>query len=112
MIRANGFLGNIRWFFRGYNSITRIKTIESRDELPRKIGRTLIVVGTEKPKWAILQCPCGCGDRIEVNLMRSRSPFWNLELGEQGASLYPSLWRSKATCGSHFWLRSSQIQWV
>lgn len=91
--------------------ISNIVRVGSRSELPDKLGRSLYVVG-EKPKWAILECPCGCGDTIDVNLMRSRSPVWELSMQNGKATLYPSLWVSKQKCGAHFWIRHGKIDWV
>jgi hypothetical protein len=36
------------------------------------VGRCLYIVGKPAPKWAVLACPCGCRERIDVNLMLSR----------------------------------------
>jgi hypothetical protein len=55
------------------NYINQVLQVESRGELPRSLGSALYVIG-EHPKWVILKCPCGCGEVIDVNLMKSRHP--------------------------------------
>lgn len=112
MIRANSLLGRIRRLWRGYNDVERIVVVDDRDDLPVRLGNDMYVVGPTKPKWAILECPCGCRQRIDVNLMTSRRPFWELRKSNRLVSLSPSLWRGKGTCESHFWVRDSKIVWA
>ena len=38
-------------------------------ELPPRVRNALYIVGLPA-KWAVLDCPCRCGERIVVNLMR------------------------------------------
>lgn len=99
-----------RWRRRDY--IDQVKFLGSMSELPRRLGSSLYVVGGDIPKWAILACPCGCGERIDVNLMQSRRPCWQLLLKDGKATLKPSLWVPADKCGSHFWLRKNCINWV
>jgi hypothetical protein len=80
-------------------------------DLPSDLGDRLYVVGA-RPKWAILACPCKCGERINVNLMSSRRPCWRLRLNDNKATLHPSLWMPTDKCGSHFWLERNEIRWV
>lgn len=98
------------WLWRRQH-VSRVVRVEGRSELPGNLGSALYVVGAT-PKWAVLKCPCGCGEVIDVNLMASRQPCWTLTLKEGRATLYPSLWVAKERCGSHFWLRDNRIDWV
>lgn len=86
--------------------------VDSMRSVPDQLNSNWYIVGTPTPKWLILECPCGCGDRIDVNLMRSQYPYWVLSIENGLISLNPSLWRSKNTCGSHFWIREGQIAWA
>ncbi|WP_371417560.1 DUF6527 family protein [Granulicella sp. S190] len=89
-----------------------LQLIPSMQELPDVLGDRLFVMG--KParyKWAILSCPCGCGERIDVCLMPSARPKWELTLRNGRVSLSPSIWVPRERCGSHFWIRQSQIVW-
>ena len=112
MIKANGIAGGIRWLVRGYRHLENITVVGSRDDVPVRLNRELVIVGKSTPKWAILPCPCGCGDRIEVNLMQSRRPVWKVRHDRSSVSLYPSLWRAKGTCESHFWITNSRVEWA
>jgi hypothetical protein len=92
----------------------RVRSIASHADLPEHLeGDELVLVGTESnPKWAILQCPCGCGRRIDVNLMKSRRSFWRLFRSDQGITIWPSLWVPRDGCGSHFWIIDSSVMWA
>lgn len=90
-----------------------VRPIPSRDELPADLGSDIFIVERNgKPLWAVLSCPCKCGDRIDVNLMRSRRPYWRLRKYKGAVSLYPSLWVSSDKCGSHFFLVRNTVRWV
>ena len=92
----------------------RVSEVSTMSDVPKSLARDHIyLVGPRnQQKWAIMACPCGCGDRIDVNLMRARRPAWPLKWRRGEVDLSPSLWRPKSTCGSHFWLRGSRIVWV
>jgi hypothetical protein len=90
----------------------QVQVIPSMQGLPSRLGDRLYVVGQPgKFKWAILACPCGCGERIDVCLMPSARPRWELTLRDGRASLSPSIWVPAERCGSHFWLRRNKIVW-
>lgn len=102
-------------FFRAFwrcHELSGVVYVSSMSEVPSKLDGQVYVVGQPAPKWAILECPCRCGERIDVNLMQNRRPYWRLDISGSGASLYPSLWMPADKCGSHFWLRGNQIEWV
>lgn len=90
-----------------------IITVASREAVPRQLERKIFVVRRNRSdRWLIMTCPCGCGDRIEVNLMRSHTPHWKLRRHKDSVSLWPSLWVSDDRCGSHFRLVSNRVLWV
>jgi hypothetical protein len=62
--------------------------------------------------WAVgLRCPCGCGQRLEMMLLKEVKPCWDLSVDRHGhVSLHPSVWLREG-CKSHFWLRSGKIVW-
>ena len=108
-------LGKIGAFWRKLRRRQRIDhvvQVESMSDVPKKLKGDLYIVGMSKPKWAILACPCRCGDRIDVNLMASRQPTWQVTKSGQRVTLHPSLWMPKEKCGSHFWIRQNRIDWV
>jgi hypothetical protein len=76
------------------------------------LKRTVHLAGTPRQFWAAaMTCPCGCGKRIELNLIPSVRPAWSASLHADGTvSLHPSVWRQKG-CGSHFILRHGKVMW-
>jgi hypothetical protein len=115
MKRRNIF-GKLRQMIQRYVSnreaFSSVTVVESMTELPENLKNVIYVVGTAaKYKWVVFNCPCGCGERLDVNLMRSRHPFWKLNLEGGKASLSPSVWVPTDRCGSHFWLIDSQVHW-
>jgi hypothetical protein len=91
----------------------KVRIVESMSDVPTEIGWEIFVVRRDSlPRWVVLQCPCRCGERLNVNLMRSAKPHWTLSLKRGKASLSPSLWVSTSRCGSHFWLVDNGVFWA
>lgn len=87
--------------------------VASMNDVPQKLGNYLFVVGdADQPKWVVLACPCRHHERIDVNLMGSRSPSWSLQQNEDCLTLLPSLWMPKEGCGSHFWIVRNRVVWA
>jgi hypothetical protein len=86
--------------------------IAQTEELPDKLKKfTLYAIGEGSPWLAAFQCPCGCGDIIQLALLENESPRWSLRSEKDGtATLFPSVWRSKG-CRSHFVLKGGVIFW-
>ena len=62
------------------------------DDVPEDLSKDIFVVNRDgTDRWAVLACPCGCKDRLDVNLMSSRRPFWRLRYHRGAVSLLPSL---------------------
>jgi hypothetical protein len=83
-------------------------------ELPEELERTLIyLVGENEHLWfAVMLCPCGCGEHLYLNLDPSERPCWEFMRHKWGIiSLHPSIHRMVG-CRSHFWLRNGQIIWA
>jgi len=115
MARRVTLIGAVRAFWRRLRRRKRlsgVKCVTSMSALPDSLGSTLYVVGTAVPKWAVLACPCRCGERIDVNLMRNKKPNWSLSIAADRATLSPSLWVPAAKCGSHFFVHNNRIDWV
>lgn len=109
----------LRWLRRLWLRLRRrseyaeVRRVESMDDLPEQLGSAIyLVVRGDRPRWVVMECPCRCGDRVEVNLMQSRDPCWRLTQEEDKLSLQPSLWRPKDTCGSHFFIERNRVRWV
>jgi hypothetical protein len=89
-----------------------IRIVESMGDVPEHLGQDIYVVTRSgSHRWLLLMCPCGCGDRLSVNLMQTVSPHWRLTLKRGKASLSPSLWVTHEKCGSHFWLLNNGVYW-
>lgn len=86
----------------------RIEFVESLADVPLNPGVSIFIVSDgSKNKWVVFECPNKCGKRIEVNLMRSRYPYWTLKIKRKKISLYPSV--VVQGCGAHFWLTESKV---
>src|SRR3954453_12764087 len=86
--------------------ITSIVTYASQGDLPDSLPRRrLALVGSpERPKWAALECPCGTGHRLLINLSAAHKPTWRIE-SPAPPSLRPSIDYEDAARRCHFWLR-------
>lgn len=104
-----------RWWqtVRRRNRYSHAVVVSSMLHVPQDPGDAIYLVG-EHPrfKWAVLECPCRCGERIAVNLMASVSPSWAASICAGQLTLHPSLWRANETCGSHFLIRANKVVWV
>jgi hypothetical protein len=82
-------------------------------EFPDKLDRAMVYLAGEGYNlWAAAMiCPCGCGDVIELNLLKRARPCWGVQEHSDGTiTLAPSVWRQKG-CRSHFILRRGRIDW-
>ena len=89
----------------------KIQFISSLADAPKDLGSTIFIVkngGNEK--WVVFKCPDNCGNRVEVNLMKSKNPHWSLQMRRKKISLSPSV--AVKGCNSHFWLIDSQVDWA
>lgn len=87
--------------------------VEKLDEDPKSLRPCMLyLVGDGPIPWkAMLLCPCGCGEVIELNLAPPGPPLWRATANsDRTLSLHPSVWRTSG-CRSHFWLRSGHIVW-
>jgi hypothetical protein len=81
------------------------------DEPDVLVPMHLYAVGENGQLWhATMLCPCGCSERISLNLLPDDSPSWKLSEHAGGPTLHPSVWRHVG-CRSHFFLRSGRIEW-
>lgn len=96
----------------GYSVLfERVIFVSSLANVPLKTDKNIYVVRKEDTdKWVVFNCPNDCGRRVEVNLMRSRSPMWHLSIKKKKVSLYPSV--IVEGCNAHFWLNNNGILWV
>jgi hypothetical protein len=62
--------------------------------------------------WSVgMRCPCGCGQRLEMMVLKEVKPRWDVSVDLRGhVTLHPSVWLREG-CRSHFWVRSGKIIW-
>ena len=71
----------------------------------------LVVVRGKAPKWALMRCPCGCGERLQLSLAEERRPRWGVDVDRLGRpTVVPSV-RMQDGCRAHFHLRGGHIEW-
>lgn len=73
---------------------------------------TVYLAGEGDNLWAAsMICPCGCGEVIDLNLLKQTRPCWSAQEHPDGTiSLMPSVWLQKG-CRSHFFVRHGRIDW-
>lgn len=84
------------------------------DTLPAHIHRQHLVHMVDAGEsWSVgFNCPCGCGDVIELLLLRTIDPHWTLSIDSLGRpTLHPSVWKSTG-CKSHFWVKNGRVVWA
>ena len=86
-------------------------TVTEEPEIPH--SDSIYLIGNPGYIWlAALQCPCGCGAIIKLNLLSDVRPSWKYKQHlDSTVSLYPSIDRIYG-CKSHFWVKKGLIKWV
>jgi|SRR5215216_3389402 len=82
-------------------------------ELPDILkNRYIYVVGENGYLWFVaLNCPCGCGDIIHLNLLPDANPRWKIEEHQNSTiSISPSIWSRKG-CNSHYFFKRGYVKW-
>ena len=86
--------------------------VDSGDEVPDKLPhRGVVLVGTAQPAWVALDCPCGTGHRLLVNLDSGRHPRWELD-SKPRLSLWPSIDVRAHNRRCHFVLNEGKVRWI
>lgn len=71
----------------------------------------LIIVRGDGDKWALMRCPCGCGERLQLSLAQERRPRWSVKIDRLGRpTIAPSI-RMRDGCRAHFHLRNGRLEW-
>lgn len=93
--------------------INQVVVLADRSGLPEHLDtQCLYVLGEATPKWALLDCPCGRGHTIELNLANPARTRWRVKTNNTGQpSVHPSIdYRGNPRC--HYWLRDGRVHWV
>ena len=101
-----------RWA-RRLRRLGRVATVAAASSASERIkpGEVVLVGHADALKWAIIGCPCRCGEALWVNLMPAQAPHWTLNRGSgREITIAPSL--DVKTCRSHFWIHRGRIEWV
>lgn len=103
------------WWRRTIAALTPARSLKvvSGDTLPKKLPVLNLVMARDGDEdWCVgLRCPCGCGRRLEMMLLKEVKPRWDVSVDQKGrVSLHPSVWLRQG-CKSHFWVRSGKIIW-
>jgi hypothetical protein len=91
----------------------RSMVVVEGDMLPKRLPLwNLVVAQEDNEDWSVgLRCPCGCGQRLEMLLLKDVKPRWDIWVNPRGhVSLHPSIWVREG-CKSHFWVRAGKIVW-
>lgn len=109
----------MKWFGRLWHKFRHwlspqplLKAIEV-EELPEVLNKDrFYLVGENGYLWhAALLCPCGCAERLYLNLLPEQRPCWRIDRhADDTVSVHPSVWRVRG-CGSHFFIRRGSIEW-
>ena len=88
------------------------RIVESFSDVPAQIEKNdlYIVQKARKRKWLLLVCPNDCGQRLELNLMKSKQPYWVVAVQKNKISVYPSIVAER--CNAHFWIVKNGIIWA
>lgn len=71
----------------------------------------LIVVRGKTDKWALMRCPCGCEERLQLSLARERRPRWSVKVDRLGRPTVVPSFRMRDGCRAHFHLRDGRLEW-
>ena len=102
-----------RWWFPANGQIAPHETEFVNSDPPQLMNpSTLYVVTEDGVPWSVsLICPCGCGEKLHMNLLEDERPQWRHKQHWTGlSSLHPSIWRTKNCC-AHFWFTRGRIAW-
>lgn len=95
---------------RRWRIVTRV---EEADLVPARLPpRGAALAGPPgAPKWLALDCPCGTGHRLLVNLDSSRRPAWRL-VSASPLTIRPSLDTTQTGTRCHFTITSGKVRWA
>jgi hypothetical protein len=118
----NNFTSFFKWFFREKREVLVqedfqgirytgkfISDLPAEDDIEEGV---IFIVGENGYEWlAAFTCPCGCGDLIQLNLLKDVKPGWRISRrNPQKISISPSIDR-EVGCKSHFTVINGEIKW-
>lgn len=103
-----------RWWHRRRPGPWRVTaTVREADDIPDVIPRheATLVRSNQTLKWLVLDCPCGRGHRIMLNLDPRRWPTWNI-VSESPLTVWPSVDVDCDTRRCHYVISYGNIDWI
>jgi hypothetical protein len=90
-----------------------VTQVEEADLVPDRLPRrgAALAGPPGAPKWLALDCPCGSGHRLLVNLDTHRRPAWHL-VSARPLTVRPSLDVTQAGNRCHFTIISGTVHWA
>lgn len=91
----------------------RVLKVVEGDSIPDQVPiRNLVLAREDDEDWCVaMRCPCGCGRKIELLIIKEAEPRWDLHVDLKGRpTLSPSVWLRDG-CSSHFWVRAGRVRW-
>lgn len=72
----------------------------------------IYIVGENGYEWqGAFNCPCGCGDLIQLNLLEGGENIWRIaSRNSKKISITPSINRTMG-CKSHFTVTNGKVRW-
>lgn len=109
-------LAFIRWLLAWFGLIQKPDFVVSRlteHPAPESLaeGRLYIVGDGAHAKWAYFRCPADTNEIVQLSLMPTRRPRWEVQVDGLGRpTVRPSV---RQTDGSfaHFWITKGKIDW-
>jgi hypothetical protein len=94
--------------------VDRVHHYALQADLPTSIPRhELAIVGDpNRPKWLALECPCGEGHRLVINLGSNGAARCRVDDRDGGPDVHPSIDYQGAERRCHFWLSAGRVHWV
>lgn len=91
---------------------TQVVEVRDRAHLPKHLDPRRVYRLGDPGKWVVLECPCGRGHVLELNLAHPGRPKWQVVAhGGRAPSVSPSVdFKGERRC--HFWLRDGRVCWV
>lgn len=107
--RRRAWLARLIGRLRGDRGLVIVTVVDERPQHPRA-NRLYVTANGGKAAFAVMRCPCGCGDSLNLRFVGSRRPIWTLNSLDGPATVRPSIWRTSG-CQSHFFLTDGEIIW-
>lgn len=87
--------------------------VEEADQVPTRLPRrgAALAGPAGAPKWLALDCPCGTGHRLLVNIDSRRRPAWRL-VSARPLTVKPSIDIIHDGVQCHFTITSGTVRWT